>query len=84
MRWATERSMYANVNFLERDSRGNPIGVAWLPEDFLGEGNRQAREDERTISTIAAAQANAELEKLKKGDPAPEGIPSWAVGAYHG
>ena len=74
--------MYANVNFLERDSQGRAIGEPWTPEDFLGEGNRQARNDEKQLSQIAAAQANAELAKIKKGDPPPEGLPSWATGVY--
>jgi len=81
LRWATERAMYANVNFVERDSSGNPIGVPFLAEDFLGEGNRQARLDERAMSQFSAAQVNAQLEKIKKGDT-PEGLPAWATGIY--
>lgn len=84
MRWAIEQASFHNLNFLARDSQGRPTEEPWKPEDFLGEGNRQDRNDERQFSTMAAAQANAALANIIAGAPPSEDIPEWAVGAYHG
>lgn len=84
MRWAIEQASFHNLNFLARDSQGRPTEEPWKPEDFLGEGNRTLRNDEKQLSTIAAAQANTALMNLKPGEPPSDQVPDWARGAYHG
>lgn len=81
MRWAVERSMYANVNLLARDQRGVATEAPWTPEDFLGEGNREERTNERFISQTSAQLANIELLKITKETP-PDELPPWATGNY--
>lgn len=76
IRWAIDRAQFMNAHFVKAGEE------PWLPADFLGEGNRETRNDEKQLSLIAAAQVNAELAKIKKGDPPPEGLPSWATGVY--
>jgi len=79
LRWAIERSMYANVNFLARDQRGEPTEAPWTPEDFLGEGDRRKRTDDRFQSQMAAQLANLSLLKIQKDCP-PDDLPVWARG----
>lgn len=72
-RWALERADFYNVNFRGKDS------VEWLADDFLGEGDREERQQEMQRSLLAAAKANASLAQMRPGDK-PEGLPAWALG----
>jgi hypothetical protein len=73
-RWALERAMFMNANFVQGDDE------RWTPEDFLGEGNRKQRENERFMSQMAAQQANIALLKIRKGDAPTDDLPVWARG----
>lgn len=72
MRWAIERAQFMNANFRHGDDE------AWTPEDFLGEGDRQKRSEQRFMSNMAAQQANIALLKITKGQAPDESIPVWA------
>jgi hypothetical protein len=78
--WAIERADYRNVNFLEHNERGEVTGEPWIPEDFLGTGNRVARSIENAQSKIEVIQANTYLNKITRDAPAPDELPSWARG----
>ena len=72
MRWAIERAQFMNANFVHGDDE------RWTPEDFLGEGDRVKRQNERFMSNMAAQAANIALLKIKKGQAPDESIPVWA------
>jgi hypothetical protein len=74
MRWAIERAQFMNANFVHGDDE------KWTPEDFLGEGDRAKRQNERFMSQAAAQQANINLLKIRKGAPPTEDVPIWARG----
>ncbi len=80
MRWAIEQAMYANVHFRERDSQGNITGVPYVPEDFLGSGNRAQRTLQSAREKAEVIQANARLAQMVRGAPAGANIPDWAKG----
>lgn len=69
--------MYANVHF-------RPSGeAAFIPDDFLGTGDRNKRAREEAMSQQAAMRANAALAKIRRGEPT-EYVPAWAIGEYKG
>ncbi len=70
--------MFCNAHFRGKDD------IAWIPEDFLGTGNREKRKMEALQSKIATARANSELAKIQRGMDDVDGIPDWAKGEYHG
>lgn len=70
-RWAIERAQFANAHFANDR-------VPFLPEDFLGGGNREQRKLQSAKSQLAAAKENLRLNRIKKGDPPPDNLPSWA------
>jgi len=83
-RWAVTQAMFANVNFLERDSSGRAIGEPFTADDFLGRGNREARSMEKKLGAVQAQLVNAQLSLMKPGEPVDEAIlPDWALGEYH-
>jgi hypothetical protein len=59
--------MYANVH-------RNPDTPPWLPEDFMGRGDRQQRLLEARKTQREVARANLQLAKLSPGSPAPAGF----------
>ncbi len=69
--------MFCNAHFRGKDD------IAWIPEDFLGTGNREKRKMDALQSKIATAKANSALAAIKKGMDV-DGIPDWAKGEYHG
>jgi hypothetical protein len=76
LRWAIERSMYANVNFLARDQRGTPTQAPWIPEDFLGEGDREQRSIAMFQSQMAAQMENLRMLSTPVTDT--DRLPIWA------
>jgi len=77
-----EQSMYANVHFRQRDSSGNAIDEPFTADDFLGRGNRAARQIQTQMGKAQAMLANAQLSLIKPGDE-PEDLPEWAKGEYN-
>jgi len=75
-RWAITQAILCNAHFRGKDD------PAWLPEDFLGTGNREARKAEAVMSKIEAARANTELGKISRDSD--DGVPDWAKGPYRG
>lgn len=73
--WAQERANHYNASF---DTKGIP----YTPEDFLGTGNREARQAEATVSKVNAEMANIQLQQAVKPGTS-DGIPDWAKGEYH-
>ncbi len=71
-RWAFERSMFANAHFRGKDE------AAFLPDDFLGTGNRDQRSIDIFQDQQKTMQANIALSKIVKGAPPTEDIPDWA------
>ena len=79
-RWAIERAQFANALLTRKDGSG------WYPEDFLPDTpenrkRKQMRTAER--AQIAKDEAdvallNARLNRMRPGDPEPEGLPEWA------
>ncbi len=70
--------MYANAHF-----RG-PDTVAFIPEDFLGLGDREERQREEALSQQIVMQENMRLSRIKKGEPPSDEVPEWARGPYLG
>lgn len=48
-------------------------GEPFIPEDFLGTGNREARKEETALSKLMAERANRELQSMKPGNE--DGVP---------
>ncbi len=72
--WARDRADFHNASF-------STEGTPFLPEDFLGTGNREGRKADAMISKANAEMANVQLQQtVKPGQE--EGIPDWAKGAY--
>jgi len=80
MMWAVERAMYANVNFRERDSSGRATDAPFEPDDFLGTGDRTARNRARTRERAEVDLATARLVKIRRGAPPAPEVPAWAIG----
>ena len=84
-RWAITQAMFANVNFLERDSSGRAVGEPFTADDFMGRGNREVRTMEKKLGSAQAQLINAQLARIQPGQPVDESIlPDWAKGEYQG
>lgn len=70
-RWAIARAQVSNAWLRGKDD------APYLPDDFMGTGNRSQRQKEIRQSRYAAQMANAELAKIRPGE-APEDLPDWA------
>ena len=79
-RWAIQQAMYANVHFRERDEHGKAVDAAFIPEDFLGAGNRAQRTAQTQRDKYQVIMLNARLGKIVKGAPPGPNIPRWALG----
>lgn len=66
--------MFANAYFVGEND------TPWLAADFLSESNREERQRLHGREQLLIAQANMNLMGMRKGDPAPEGLPDWAKG----
>jgi hypothetical protein len=81
-RWALERAMYANVNFLARDNTGRATEAAFIPEDFMGRSDRAKRTKQAAADRAAVMMANTALQRMRPGVE-PDELPDWAKGPYH-
>lgn len=70
--FATMQAMYYNMHF-----RG-PQDAAWLPEDFLGTGDRTARQAQAQVDKMAVVAANRKLATMKPNQK-PANLPEWAL-----
>jgi hypothetical protein len=69
--WAIEQARYYNAHFHAQD------GLAYLPEDFLGTGNREQRARD---AARAKAEASMEARRLAMQRPTTkDGVPQWAL-----
>lgn len=74
--WATTRADFANVHFREAGT------AAFLPADFLGEGDRVKRGLEQAKEQMAVMKANQGLLSIRPGAPPTDAVPAWAIGGY--
>lgn len=70
--WAITQSMFANANFRSGDQ------VAFMPEDFLGTGDRPKRQADQLVSRMEAVKENSRLLKMRAGEPPTDDVPDWA------
>ncbi len=57
--------------------------MAWMPEDFLGIGNRTERQRIATKERLEVAMANKNLARMRKDQP-PEDLPDLFTAPYRG
>lgn len=75
-RWALERAQFCNASF-------KTDGVPWLPDDFLGKGNRSEREKKHKAERLMGRLADLQLNTaMKPGQPEPDFIPAWASKSF--
>ncbi len=76
MLWARDRADFHNANF-------STEGTLFIPEDFMGTGNREGRKAQAMISKANAEMANIGLQQtIKPGQE--DGLPDWSKGPYRG
>jgi len=74
-RWAFEQATFHNANF---ETKGAP----WVPDDFLGQGNRQERIAQAARDKAETDLLNFELGRIQQGKTTS--VPFWALKDWDG